>query len=214
MSVVASSRFPPALLALTIGAFGIGTTEFVIMGLLQQVAGDLGVSLSAAGLLISGYALGVFVGAPVLTLASARLPRKAVLVGLMLIFTVGNVACALAPDYTTLMVARMLTSLAHGTFFGVGAVVATSLVLDAIAAETGRSVPQIAINWLLQRPTVSTVLIGARDEAQLRENLGAVGWSLTDAQRARLDAASAVEPPYPYYPYWRGHFAERSPLPV
>ncbi|KHL57497.1 aldo/keto reductase [Xanthomonas cannabis] len=86
--------------------------------------------------------------------------------------------------------------------------------LDAIAAETGRSVPQIAINWLLQRPTVSTVLIGARDEAQLRENLGAVGWSLTDAQCARLDAASAVEPPYPYYPYWRGHFAERSPLPV
>ncbi|MEQ8035291.1 aldo/keto reductase [Xanthomonas sp. WHRI 6106] len=87
-------------------------------------------------------------------------------------------------------------------------------VLDAIAAETGYSVPQIAINWLLQRPTVSTVLIGARDEAQLRENLGAVGWSLTDAQLARLDAASAVEPPYPYYPYWRGHFAERSPLPV
>lgn len=82
-----ASRFPPALLALTIGAFGIGTTEFVIMGLLQQVAADLGVSLSAAGLLISGYALGVFVGAPVLTLASARLPRKAVLVGLMLIFT-------------------------------------------------------------------------------------------------------------------------------
>ncbi len=87
-------------------------------------------------------------------------------------------------------------------------------VLDAIADETGRSVPQIAINWLLQRPTVSTVLIGARDEAQLRQNLGAVGWSLTDAQRARLDAVSAVEPPYPYYPYWRGHFAERSPLPV
>ncbi|AKU50399.1 aldo/keto reductase [Xanthomonas arboricola] len=86
-------------------------------------------------------------------------------------------------------------------------------VLDAIAEETGRSVPQIAINWLLQRPTVSTVLIGARDEAQLRQNLGAVGWSLTDAQRARLDAVSAAEPPYPYYPYWRGHFAERSPLP-
>ncbi len=86
--------------------------------------------------------------------------------------------------------------------------------LDAIAAETDRSVPQIAINWLLQRPTVSTVLIGARDEVQLRENLGAVGWSLTDDQRARLDQASAVEPPYPYYPYWRGQFAERSPLPL
>ncbi|KFA33088.1 MFS transporter [Xanthomonas vasicola] len=145
-----SSRFPPALLALTIGAFGIGTTEFVIMGLLQQVATDLGVSLSAAGLLISGYALGVFVGAPVLTLASARLPRKAVLVGLMLIFTVGNVACALAPDYASLMVARVLTSLAHGTFFGVGAVVATSLV----PAERRAS----AISLMFAGLTVATLL--------------------------------------------------------
>jgi len=87
-------------------------------------------------------------------------------------------------------------------------------VLDAIAAETGRTVPQVAINWLLQRPTVSSVLIGARTEAQLRDNLGAVGWSLTAEQIARLDAASAVEPPYPYYPYWRGQFAERSPVAV
>ncbi|WP_115047436.1 MFS transporter [Xanthomonas arboricola] len=145
-----SSRFPPALLALTIGAFGIGTTEFVIMGLLQQVATDLGVSLSAAGLLISGYALGVCVGAPVLTLASARLPRKAVLVGLMAIFTLGNVACALAPDYTSLMVARVLTSLAHGTFFGVGAVVATSLV----PAERRAS----AISLMFAGLTVATLL--------------------------------------------------------
>lgn len=129
MSLPAShSRTPAALYALTVGAFGIGTTEFVIMGLLQQVAGDLGVSITSAGLLISGYALGVFVGAPVLTLASARLPRKAVLLALMGIFTLGNLACALAPDYATLMAARVLTSLAHGTFFGVGAVVATSLV--------------------------------------------------------------------------------------
>lgn len=87
-------------------------------------------------------------------------------------------------------------------------------VLDAIALEAGRSVPQVAINWLLQRPTVSTVLIGARTEAQLRDNLGAVGWSLSPEQIARLDAASAVEPPYPYYPYWRGQFAERSPVAV
>ncbi|TAA06989.1 aldo/keto reductase [Pseudoxanthomonas winnipegensis] len=87
-------------------------------------------------------------------------------------------------------------------------------VLDAIAAETGRTVPQVAINWLLQRPTVSSVMIGARTEAQLRDNLGAVGWSLTAEQIARLDAASAVEPPYPYYPYWRGQFAERSPVAV
>ncbi len=86
--------------------------------------------------------------------------------------------------------------------------------LDAVAAETGRTVPQIALNWLLQRPTVSTVLVGARDEAQLRDNLGAVGWTLDAGQLAALEAASRVEPPYPYYPYWRGQFAERTPPPV
>ncbi|VBB15652.1 aldo/keto reductase [Burkholderia stabilis] len=75
--------------------------------------------------------------------------------------------------------------------------------LDAIAEETGKTVPQIALNWLLQRPTVSSVIIGARNEEQLRQNLGAAGWSLTDAQVAKLDAASAVEAPYPYFPYHR-----------
>jgi DHA1 family inner membrane transport protein len=119
---------PLAVYALTAGAFGIGTTEFVIMGLLLQVSGDLGVSVSTAGLLISGYALGVFAGAPILTLATRRLPRKTVLLALMLIFTIGNLACALAPNYAALMVARIVTALAHGTFFGVGSVVATSLV--------------------------------------------------------------------------------------
>lgn len=119
---------PIAVYALTAGAFGIGTTEFVIMGLLLQVATDLGVSVSMTGLLISGYALGVFVGAPVLTLATRRLPRKQVLILLMAIFTLGNIACALAPSYGLLMAARIVTSLAHGTFFGVGSVVATSLV--------------------------------------------------------------------------------------
>jgi MFS transporter, DHA1 family, inner membrane transport protein len=121
---------PAAVLALTAGAFGIGTTEFLIMGLLLQVAADMQVSVSAAGLLISGYALGVFVGAPILTLATRRMPRKAVLLSLMAIFTFGNAACALAPDYGMLMAARILTSLAHGTFFGVGSVVATSLVTE------------------------------------------------------------------------------------
>jgi len=121
---------PAAVLALTAGAFGIGTTEFLIMGLLLQVAADMQVSVSAAGLLISGYALGVFVGAPILTLATRRMPRKAVLLSLMAIFTFGNAACALAPDYGLLMAARILTSLAHGTFFGVGSVVATSLVTE------------------------------------------------------------------------------------
>lgn len=119
---------PIALLALTVGAFGIGTTEFVLMGLLRQVADDLHVSIAAVGLLISGYAVGVAIGAPVLTLASRRLPRKTVLLALMAIFTLGNLACALAPSYGWLMAARVVTALAHGTFFGVGAVVATGLV--------------------------------------------------------------------------------------
>jgi DHA1 family inner membrane transport protein len=119
---------PIALLALTAGAFGIGTTEFVIMGLLMQVSMDLKVSITAAGLLISGYALGVAVGAPLLTIATRKLPRKTVLLALMAIFTLGNLACALAPNYELLMAARVVTSLAHGTFFGVGSVVATGLV--------------------------------------------------------------------------------------
>ncbi|MBV7483027.1 MFS transporter [Bordetella sp. BOR01] len=119
---------PIALWALAVGAFGIGTTEFVIMGLLPEVGADLGVSLSSAGLLVTGYALGVVVGAPPVAILTTRLPRKTLLLGLMLVFTLGNLACALAPGYGTLMAARVLTSLAHGAFFGVGSVVATSLV--------------------------------------------------------------------------------------
>ena len=110
---------PLALYALTAGAFGIGVTEFVIMGLLIEVGADLGVSIPAAGLLISGYALGVVVGAPIMTIATARWPRKTALLVLMAVFTIGNLACALAPNYWTLMAARVLTAFAHGTFFGV-----------------------------------------------------------------------------------------------
>jgi aryl-alcohol dehydrogenase-like predicted oxidoreductase len=83
--------------------------------------------------------------------------------------------------------------------------------LEQVVEQTGKLIPQIAIKWLLQRPTVSTVLIGARNEQQLRDNLGAVGWQLSDAQMALLDTASAVTPPYPYYPYWNGQFTERAP---
>ncbi|GAA3929883.1 MFS transporter [Luteimonas lutimaris] len=149
----ARSRMPLAVYALTAGAFGIGTTEFVIMGLLQQVAADLHVTIAAAGLLISGYALGVFVGAPLLTAATARLPRKAVLIALMVVFTLGNLACALAPDYPLLMAARVLTSLAHGTFFGVGAVVATGLVAeDRKASAISAMFTGLAIATLLGVP--------------------------------------------------------------
>ncbi len=86
--------------------------------------------------------------------------------------------------------------------------------LEEVAAETGKTVPQIAINWLLQRPTVASVLIGARDESQLQQNLGALGWQLSAEQMVRLDAASRVTPAYPYYPYWNGQFSERSPVAV
>jgi aryl-alcohol dehydrogenase-like predicted oxidoreductase len=85
--------------------------------------------------------------------------------------------------------------------------------LDAVAEETGKTIPQIALNWLLQRPTVSTIIIGARNEEQLRQNLGAVGWKLTPAQVAKLDAASEVTPTYPYW-HQRKEFTERNPLPV
>ncbi|WKB50583.1 MFS transporter [Eleftheria terrae] len=146
----AGTRLPAALYALTIGAFGIGTTEFVIMGLLLQVAADLQVGIAAAGLLISGYAMGVFVGAPLLTAATGRLPRKTALTALMVVFTLGNLACALAPDYATLMVARVLTSLAHGTFFGLGAVVATGLVAPDRKAS--------AISIMFTGLTVATLL--------------------------------------------------------
>ena len=119
---------PIALYALTVGAFGIGVTEFVIMGLLLQVSADLGISVPLAGLLMTGYALGVFVGAPVLTIATRSLPRKTTLLVLMAIFTLGNLAAALSPSFGWLMAARIVTALAHGTFFGVGSLVATSLV--------------------------------------------------------------------------------------
>ncbi|WP_092586122.1 MFS transporter [Rhizobium mongolense] len=119
---------PIALYALAATAFCIGTTEFVIMGLLLEVGRDFGVSISAAGLLITGYALGVVVGAPLLTLATSSFPRKPVLLGLTALFILGNLLCALAADYWTLMIARVVTAFAHGAFFGVGAVVATGLV--------------------------------------------------------------------------------------
>ncbi|MGC3001013.1 MFS transporter [Streptomyces sp. G35A] len=119
---------PLALLALAVGAFGIGTTEFVMMGLLPDVADDLGISLPSAGHLVSAYALGVVVGAPLLAAATARMPRRTVLIALMVLFVAGNALSALAPDHTWLLAARFLSGLPHGAFFGVGAVVATTLV--------------------------------------------------------------------------------------
>ncbi|KQQ57579.1 MULTISPECIES: MFS transporter [Pseudomonas] len=119
---------PLSLLILALSSFAIGTTEFVIMGLLPDVAGDLGVSIPSAGWLVTGYALGVAIGAPFMALATARLPRKAALVVLMGIFIIGNLLCAIASDYNVLMFARVVTALSHGAFFGIGSVVAAGLV--------------------------------------------------------------------------------------
>lgn len=116
------------LLALAVGAFGIGTTEFSPMGLLPVIARGVDVSIPAAGMLISAYAVGVMVGAPLMTLLLSHRARRNALIFLMAIFTLGNVLSAIAPDYTTLMLSRIITSLNHGAFFGLGSVVAASVV--------------------------------------------------------------------------------------
>ena len=119
---------PTGLIALAVGGFGIGLTEFLIAGLLPQVASSFGVSEAAAGGLISGYALSVAIGAIVLTAATARLPRKGVLVGLVALFVVGNLLSAVAPTYPVMLLGRILAALCHGSFFGIGSLVARSLV--------------------------------------------------------------------------------------
>ena len=119
---------PLSLFALTIAAYAIGTTEFVIVGLLSTVAADLAISLPLAGLIVSVYALGVTFGAPVLTALTGGINRKPLLVGLMVLFTLGNMAAALAPSYEILLVARVLAAFAHGVFFSVGATIAADLV--------------------------------------------------------------------------------------
>ncbi len=126
---------PIALLALTLSAFAIGTTEFVIVGLIPTIAGDLGVSLPSAGLLVSLYALGVAVGAPLLTALTGKVPRKVLLLSLMVLFTAGNLLAWQAPGYESLILARIVTGLAHGVFFSIGSTIATSLVSKEKAAS-------------------------------------------------------------------------------
>lgn len=126
---------PLALWALTLSAFAIGTTEFVIVGLIPTIAASLNVSVPSAGLLVSLYALGVAIGAPVLTALTGRVPRKQLLLGLMALFTVGNLVAWMAPGYEALMAARVLTGLAHGVFFSIGSTIATGLVPKEKAAS-------------------------------------------------------------------------------
>lgn len=119
---------PVALLALAIGAFGIGLTEFVVAGILPQIATDFAVDIPTAGMMATTYALGVFVGAPILTVVGARVPRKTMLIALAIIFTLGNVITATAPTLGVALAGRILTAFNHGTFFGIGSIIAASLV--------------------------------------------------------------------------------------
>ena len=126
---------PVALLALAIGAFGLGTTETIVMGLLPQLSAGLHVSIAQAGLLVSGYAIGVTIASPLVAILTNSLSRRATLLLTMAIFIAGNACSALAPTYTSLMLARVLTSFSHGTFYGAASIMAAQVVPPARRAE-------------------------------------------------------------------------------
>ncbi len=158
---------PLALLALAIGAFGIGTTEFVTSGLLPEVADEFGVSIPTAGYLTTGYALGVVVGAPILAIIGSRVPRKQMLMGLMGLFIVGNALTATAPVFGVMLAGRIVASLAHGAFFGIGAIVAAGLVAPQKKAG--------AIAMMFTGLTVANV-VGVPLGTLIGQN---VGWRVT-----------------------------------
>jgi DHA1 family inner membrane transport protein len=165
LSAVASRErsFWPAVIALGVGGFAIGTGEFVIMGLLPEVAKDIGVSIPQAGHVISAYALGVVIGAPVLAVLAAHWPRRALLIALMALFAVGNLASALAPGYLSLNLLRFIAGLPHGTFFGVAALVAASL------APPQRRASAVGLVML---GLTSATLVGVPIAAWLGQHLG------------------------------------------
>jgi DHA1 family inner membrane transport protein len=187
---------PRALLALAIGAFGIGTTEFVIMGMLPEIAEGLDVSVSAVGLLISAYALGVVIGAPTLTALGVRYTARQTLIGLMIVFVVGNALSALAPTYETLVVARVLAALAHGSFFGVGTVAARRLVPPGQGAQaiskmvvglTLANVVGVPLGTFVAQQTSWRLVLGAVAVIGLITIAGLVAWlPADDAQRGSL----------------------------
>ncbi|MEV8637956.1 MFS transporter [Streptosporangium sp. NPDC051023] len=181
---------PLALLALAISAFGIGTTEFVINGLLPELAAEFQVPIPTAGLLVSGYALGVVVGAPLLTMIGARFSRKTMLLALMVVFIVGNLLCALAPSYGALMAGRVVTSFAHGAYFGIGSVVAASLVAPERRAS--------AIAMMFTGLTLANVL-GVPLGTAVGQALGwrATFWIVTAVGVAALAGVAALVPAQP-----------------
>ncbi len=185
-------NFP--LLALAIGAFGIGTTEFSPMGLLPVIALGVDVSIPAAGMLISAYAIGVMVGAPLMTLLLSHRGRRNALVFLMAIFTLGNVLSALSPDYTTLMLSRIITSLNHGAFFGLGSVVAASVVAKEKQAS--------AVATMFMGLTIAN--IGGVPAATWLG--GAIGWRMSFLATAGLGIIAMVSL---YFSLPKGRAGER-----
>lgn len=185
-------NFP--LLALAIGAFGIGTTEFSPMGLLPVIAQGVDVSIPAAGMLISAYAIGVMVGAPLMTLLLSHRGRRNALVFLMVIFTLGNVLSALSPDYTTLMLSRIITSLNHGAFFGLGSVVAASVVAKEKQAS--------AVATMFMGLTIAN--IGGVPAATWLG--GAIGWRMSFLATAGLGIIAMVSL---YFSLPKGRAGER-----
>ncbi|MEU6219661.1 MFS transporter [Streptomyces sp. NPDC047022] len=171
---------PLALLALAIGAFGIGTTEFVIMGVLPQVANDFGVSIPTAGLLVTGYALGVMFGAPIMTALGTKVSRKRMLMFLMGLFILGNLLSAVAPAFGLMLVGRVVASLAHGAFFGIGSVAASELVAPEKRAS--------AIAMMFSGLTVANVI-----GVPLGTFVGqSAGWRVTFALVAALGVAGLL----------------------
>ena len=173
------------LLALATGAFGIGTTEFAPMGMLPVIASGLKVSIPAAGLLVTGYALGVVAGAPLLTLPTARLDRKTLLIGLIALFTLGNFLSAVAPGYATLLAARVLTALCHGAYFGVGSIVAAKLAGDGQNGKGGSAGAVAAIFSGLTIANIGGVPLAAWVGAH-------IGWRIAFAGIAGLGVIALV----------------------
>ncbi|MFF8397651.1 MFS transporter [Streptomyces sp. NPDC016172] len=178
---------PSGLIALALGGFGIGLTEFLIAGLLPQVASSFAVSEAAAGWLISGYALSVAVGAIALTAATARLPRKHILVGLVALFVIGNLLSAVAPNYQVMLLGRIVAALCHGSFFGIGSLVARSLVAPEKKSQ--------AVAIMFAGLTVANVL-GVPFGALVGERWGwrAAFWAVTAIGLLALAGIAALVP--------------------
>jgi DHA1 family inner membrane transport protein len=182
-----------AIVALALGGFAIGTTEFVTMGLLPDIADGVGVDIPSAGHLISAYAVGVVIGAPVIAAFSARFPRRALLVALMAALLVGNALTALAPGYRTLLVARLLAGLPHGAYFGVASLVAASLVAPRLH---GRAVSSVMLG-------LSVALVaGVPAATWLGQSFGwrSAFWLVVVLAAATMAAVLAVVPSTPGRP--------------